>query len=114
MENTNDIYKCPHCSKCIAISEARDSGVFVAFHTTKPPERLAALRTLTRRRCPHTHCRKYFIVENYADIESILRWLICADKRAIAREVFLRSPDLLKKLRQDKRFMEWINDDSCD
>ena len=117
MENLLDEqeYECPHCGKCIAISEERDPGIYVAIHKAKPQERVGALRTLTRRKCPHQQCRKFFVVENYGCLEEILRWLIFTDTRAIARdEVFAKSPDLRKKLRQDKKFMEWINDNSDD
>ena len=114
MQNENDIYKCPHCNKCVAISEGRDNGFFVALHKTKPAARVSAFRTLTRRKCPHTLCRKYFIVENYADIESVLRWLIFNDPNAIARGLFENNPDLITKLRQDKKFMALINDETYD
>jgi hypothetical protein len=108
-------YNCPHCGKCIAIPQERDPGIHVAFHKERPLARPGALRTLTRRKCPHDKCREYFIVENYGCLEEILHWLIFTDTRAIAREdVFAQKPEFIRKLRQDKKFMAMINDPTND
>ena len=111
------IYHCPNpkCEKCIALAYKRDECISVAFHfpsTIEPPRRPHTVRLLAERRCPK--CKKDFIVECYASISDILRWLIFQDPDAIARNLFEHSPDLITKLRQDKKFMQLINDETYD
>ena len=111
-EQNSPIHKCPHCNKCIALAYKRDNCISVAFHRTEPQRRPQVIQLLAERRCPK--CKKDFIVECYASMGDILRWLIFNDPYAIARNLFENNTDLVKKLRQDKKFMALINDDSYD
>ena len=85
------------CHKCISVS----------LHKTKPPKKHYELRTLTKRRC--AKCKRDFVVECYASVDTLLRWLIFTDPDALAREIFTNNADLIEKLRQDKKFMKLIN-----
>ena len=109
------IYKCPHCGKCIALAHKRDDCILVDFHKTEPLERRPhVVQMFVERRCAHAECKRDFIVECYAPIHDLLRWLIFHDPDEMARCIFENNTDLIRKLRQDKKFMELINNEQYD
>ena len=108
------IRKCPYpkCDKCIAITTKGHELIKVVFHQGDPPPRPGSIGSSNRRRCPH--CGEYFYVENYFEIHEVLHWLIFNDPEALARGVFENNIELIKKLRQDKKFMALINSNEFD
>ena len=114
MLKDNTVYRCPHCNKCIAISYERDECISVAFHKSKPIRRKHILQLLAQRRCAHVECKKDFIVECYAPVHDLLRWMIFKDPEYMAQEIFDKNPDLIKKLQQSPRFMALINNSNID
>ncbi|MCL2752409.1 MAG: hypothetical protein FWE62_06625 [Firmicutes bacterium] len=101
------VHRCPHCGKCIALAFERDECVSVAFHKDTPSRRPDVVQLLAKRRCARPDCKKDFIVECYAPIRDLLRWLILKRPDALARE-FEGDSDLIKALRQDKKLMALI------
>jgi hypothetical protein len=108
------VTRCPHCGKCCEIAIEHDEGVSITLHKDKPPKQPYSVRTISRRRCDHPNCREYYYVEGRTSLSILLRWLIFHDPDALAREIFENNLDLIKKLRQDKKFMEMINNDQND
>ena len=108
------VHKCPHCGKCIALAHKRDECILVDFHKTEPPRRPHNVQLLAQRRCAHADCKKDFVVECYTSIHDLLHWLIFNDPDAIARGLFENNTELIKKLRQDKKFMALINSTEYD
>jgi len=107
MQKNNPVYRCPHCTKCVAIVAECDICISIILHKTVPPKRPHTLRFLTERRC--MKCKQDFVVEGYADLAEILRFLICYDTNYIAREIFSQNPEFIEKMREDKLFMAMIN-----
>ena len=110
----NPIQRCPYpkCDKCIAISIRGHETMHVCFHQGEPPTRPGSVGASYRRRCPH--CGAYFFVENYFVLHEVLHWLIFNDPAALARGVFENNTELIKKLRQDTKFMTLINSTDYD
>ena len=110
MNEKNPVLKCPHCGKCCGISEEPNEydgdGIFHMIHTTRPTERPDSVRILVTRRC--AKCKKDFVIENFAVISILLRFLIQDDPRGLAMAAFRDNKDLLDKLRNDKEFMKLL------
>ena len=111
-KNRKPVQKCPypHCDQCCGIvldpNETDGEGIFYRVHTSRPAERPDSVRTLVERRC--TRCKKYFVIENFAVISVLLRYLIQDDPRGLAMTAFRNNKDLLDKLRNDKEFMKLL------